>query len=358
MSRQRKSRMARPALRHAAARGASAPAVAVIGCGAIAERFHLPALARHPDVRRRLVLVDPDLDRARSLAARFGVTRVAERLEDVLDAADAAVIATPHELHYPLARACLEAGLAVLCEKPLAHSAHAARELAETAERRGVGLYVNQSLRLYPTFELLKRWTSSGALGTLRRVRVYWGEKFDWPAASGFYFTGGTRGVLLDKGPHVLDLLCWWLDEPPSLVDYRDDSLGGPEATARLRLAWADGAGEAEIQLSWLVTYENTYDIEGTLARVRGHLYDWTSLVLERNGRSRKVRPRTRMRTAEDLARHTIDDFLRAARNGPHGCTPAAEVLPSLGLIEQCYAQRTRFDMPWYDALERLRDDD
>ena len=53
------------------------PRVALIGCGAIAENFHLPALARHRELLPELILVDPDQGRARRLADAFGVASIA-----------------------------------------------------------------------------------------------------------------------------------------------------------------------------------------------------------------------------------------------------------------------------------------
>src|SRR5213595_792359 len=89
---------------------ATAPTVAVVGCGAIASMQHVPALAQYPGVRERLVLVDQDLDRARGLARAFDAPSVAADYREVLGAVDGVVIALPHQLHYRVALDCLRAG--------------------------------------------------------------------------------------------------------------------------------------------------------------------------------------------------------------------------------------------------------
>ena len=72
----------------------------IIGCGAIAETYHLPALARHAPLMRHVVLVDPDLSRARALAAICPAAQVAASHEMILDDIDAAIIAAPPSLHH------------------------------------------------------------------------------------------------------------------------------------------------------------------------------------------------------------------------------------------------------------------
>ena len=124
------------------------PTIAVIGAGAIADIFHLPALSRRPEVRGRLIVVDRDGERARTTAARHGITRYATDYRGVLDEIQGAVIAVPHRLHVPLSRECLTHGVHVLCEKPLAETAAEAEELAHAADQAGVTLRVNNTRRL------------------------------------------------------------------------------------------------------------------------------------------------------------------------------------------------------------------
>ena len=51
--------------------------IALVGCGAIAEIYHLPALAKFPSVMERLVLVDPNEARLKQMAEKFGVRETA-----------------------------------------------------------------------------------------------------------------------------------------------------------------------------------------------------------------------------------------------------------------------------------------
>jgi predicted dehydrogenase len=94
--------------------------VGVIGCGWWATRAHLPALAAHPDAVIAAI-ADPDSLRRDRAGDRFGVRARYTDAAAMLDAEDldAAIVATPHDSHAPLARLCLDRGLHVLVEKPL-----------------------------------------------------------------------------------------------------------------------------------------------------------------------------------------------------------------------------------------------
>ncbi len=113
--------------------------LAVIGCGAAAEKIHLPALRR---IRwNPVLLVDPDLDRARSLAQGSGATAAAAH-EDHLDDFDAALVATPHALHAPLACSLLEQGKPVFVEKPMAMTAADCARMVDLSISTGLPIAV------------------------------------------------------------------------------------------------------------------------------------------------------------------------------------------------------------------------
>ena len=126
--------------------------VAVVGCGAMAETVHLPALGLLPNVRVAAV-VDTDLARAGALAQRFGVPVATADYRDAITAVDAAIIAVPHHIHAPITIDFLRGGVHVLVEKPMAlntRECDAMIEAADAANRLlAVGLLrrFNESLR-------------------------------------------------------------------------------------------------------------------------------------------------------------------------------------------------------------------
>jgi predicted dehydrogenase len=323
--------------------------VALIGCGAIAGSFHLPAIARRPALLRELVLVDPDLDRARALGRAHGIERVAASYEELLPGLRGAIVATPHALHHRVALDCVRHGVHVLCEKPLAETAAQVRELAAVAGTSGARILVNNTRRLVPAYREVARMIRAGELGAIRRMEFREGDRFDWPAVSGSQFgrASGGRGVLFDIGAHVLDLACWWLDSSPRMVRYADDSFGGSEAVARLEFHAGDCRGRVE--LSWISRLENDFVVEGSDGSLGGGIYDWTTLWhTAADGRRRRIRLPDGVSVYADLAHVLLENFEDVLHGRAEPLVSAADVLPSIELLEAAYAVRTRLDMPWF----------
>jgi predicted dehydrogenase len=289
------------------------------------------------------------------MAEKFGAARAVQNYEDIIDELDGAIVAVPPSLHYGVALRLLSSGTHVLCEKPLTESSEQARHLIGVAAKNGVALAVNNYRRLYPSSIKVKELISSGEIGGVRRFAFSWGEKFDWPAASGSYFgvAGRGRGVLADKGSHLLDLACWWLGGKPDVISYEDDSMGGTEAVARLRfrLDQCDGL----VRLSWLSRYDNTFTIEGDKGTLTGHLFDWNTVGLTRGARSREtIRIASAAKVPEDLGSALLDNFISVIRGETIPIVSGSDVLPSIELLESCYASRQRMPLPWYDAWRRV----
>lgn len=334
------------------------PTIALIGCGAIAEAFHLPAIARHPAILARLVLVDPDTERAGCLAAKHGITKIAGDYRTHLDHITAAIVATPHHLHYPVVDACLESGVHVLCEKPLAESPQQVRELVSKSQGTGTILAVNYTRRLFPSFQEIKKLLDLNAIGRIQRIQYYEGEKADWPSHTGFYFgsMGTARGVVLDRGAHALDLIYWWLGGKPELVSYKDDSLGGSEAVAEIHCRYE--TCDAEIFLSWLSRFKNIIRIEGEDGAIETGIYDSRSIFVEGSSeKRRKLDLPSTATTYNDFGKVLFDNFIDSIHGRGQPLISGHDIIASVDLIDECYAARARFPMPWHDAFQRIVDE-
>ena len=325
--------------------------VAVVGCGAIAEAYHLPALAAQPGLMDRAVLVDPDLPRARTLAARFGARRVAADVDAIAGEIDAAIVATPPGLHARVAIPLLARGVHVLCEKPLADCAEDAAVMIDQAARSGARLCVNQTRRAFPAFRRVKELLDSGAIGECISIEHAEGVRFTWQSASGWHFAAGStaRGVLFDQGAHVFDLICWWLRDKPAVLSSSTDSFGGPEGVAAVVLEHR--ACRISIRLSWLSKLSNTYRIVGTRGAIEGSVSDWRHVTVA-GADDRRQRFTVSSDRGDYLAFGSvvIDNFLNVVRGHAVPLASATSVLPSLQLLDECYRSATRIPMPWLDA--------
>ncbi|HWI38422.1 MAG TPA: Gfo/Idh/MocA family oxidoreductase [Burkholderiales bacterium] len=325
----------------------SDPTIAVIGCGAVAEAFYVPALRKRPGLARSLVLVDPDRSRAEALRERLGAREALTDYRAALGRIAGALVLTPHHLHVPITLELARHGVAVLCEKPLAETPAEVDAIVEASRAHRAPVMVNQTRRLFPAAREVKRLIGAGALGELREIHFELGAPFDWPAATPAYFHGG-RGVLFDTGVHVVDLVCWWLGGEPKLVDYADDARGGTEAVARVKLALR--GVEAHIHLSWLTKLRNAYRIAGAKATIEGGAYDWASFTLA----GRKVHASRAWQGYEDFVGGLLDNFVQVIAGRAEPLVTAADVRPAIALIDQCYRQRKNLHEPWHDAWQRL----
>ena len=121
--------------------------VAVIGVGHLG-RHHARLLASMPGVEL-VAVVDTAPGRAAEIAAANGTSGLTD-WRDVRGRVDAVTIAVPTESHADIAVGCIEAGAAVLVEKPLAFSVDEATRIVEAASRRGVVCAAGHSERFNP----------------------------------------------------------------------------------------------------------------------------------------------------------------------------------------------------------------
>jgi predicted dehydrogenase len=235
--------------------------VGVIGAGRFAEQAHLPGLQAHPQAEV-VALCARNGERARAMAARFGVPRVYSDYHELLAQPDidAVTVATPDALHAPVALAALAAGKHVFCEKPLARDAGEAIHLVDAAERAGLVNMVAFTFRYARALPALRRLIREGALGTPFAVamQVHWGAvgfprgELSWREQADL----SAAGILGDGGAHLFDALAYLLAPPAEvcaqlMVVLREPGTAQPDSPdyatclARLRLPTEGEAGQA-----------------------------------------------------------------------------------------------------------------
>src|SRR6266545_3629392 len=123
--------------------------VGLVGYGLAGAVFHAPLIACTPGLRLVSVVTGNPERQARAAGEHPGVAvlRDADQLWEAAGAHDLVVLATPNTTHLPLGLAAVEAGLAVVVDKPLALTAADGRRLVEAAQRRGTPLTVFHNRR-------------------------------------------------------------------------------------------------------------------------------------------------------------------------------------------------------------------
>ena len=326
------------------------PQIAIIGCGAIAELYYLPAIAKRPSILKNLTLVDKKESRTNKLAREYKISRTFDDYRKLFDKKiDGVIIAVPTYLHHSIALPFLRRGIHTLCEKPLTASASKAEEMANKAGQSGAALLVNQTRRLWPSTIKIKDMLEKKVLGELLSIKFAWIEKFGWPTISGFYFDSevSPRGTLLDTGVHVFDTICYWLGEKPTLLSSQNDSFGGPEATAQVKFKYDNCVGE--VLVSVLEKSQRRYGIQCEKGTISGEIYDINSFVVTKNnGSKHKVTIKSNVNTFEEVGQKMVDNFIDVITTDAKPLVSGTDVLPTMSFLDECYHEATKFSLPWY----------
>ena len=190
--------------------------VAVIGTGVIATTKHIPCLLNRDDVKI-VAICDIDKEKAEKAKADLGLTDayVCTDYNQICKDPDIDVVqvCTPNPSHYPITMAALKAGKHVHCEKPLALTYKDAREMVDTAKELGLKLTSGTQWRYNPAPMKMKQMVKDGVFGDIYYVKSSQLRPRRLPAY-GVYTSkaGNGGGVLLDGGPHSIDLPMWLTD--------------------------------------------------------------------------------------------------------------------------------------------------
>ena len=192
--------------------------LAMIGTGAIA-KLHLPAFLTRPDVVRLSRICELNSEAAANLARQLPYPVPVEpdyrRLIDAEDV-DAALVALPHHLHYPVAAELVQAGIPVLVEKPLTCTLQEARQLHAISQKNQTPVVSGQMLRFSREANSLKDWIIADPqnFGALRTFDLQsWQNILAYTHSAsgpGHWLRDGEKaggGVVISLAIHQLDLI-------------------------------------------------------------------------------------------------------------------------------------------------------
>ncbi len=184
--------------------------MAILGYGIGGRVFHAPLVAATPGLTVATI-VTGNPERAGQARADYPEAEVVadagQVFDDTAGPADLVVVSTPNRTHVPLALRAIEAGKAVVVDKPFAPTAAEAERVLHAAEAAGTGLTVFQNRRFDSDFRTVRALLAAGRLGEVFRFesrydrwrpepRDNWREHGD-PAEAG--------GLLYDLGAHIVD---------------------------------------------------------------------------------------------------------------------------------------------------------
>jgi len=189
--------------------------VGIVGAGI--GYLHAQGVRKCPDAEP-VAICDVNEARAQRVAREFDIPRVYTDYNKMLQdgGMDAVAVCTPNVYHAPQAIAAFEAGLHVICEKPLSVNAVEGAKMVEAAKKAGKLLMMGFNNRFRADTQLLKKYIEAGELGEIYYAKTGWIRRKCLHWLSGWFInkelSGG--GPLIDIGVHVLDLTLWLMGNP------------------------------------------------------------------------------------------------------------------------------------------------
>ena len=207
----------------------------MIGCGGMAQ-YHLRDIFKMRDSTKVEALVEPSkrmIKRTLDVFGKFDIPLppVYPSLDEFLKSGpkpETAFIITPHNMHFSQTKACLEAGMDVLLEKPMVMNEKEALALIETGDKTGRLLVVAFPGSLSPAIHKAKELIAKNTIGQVMQIAalIYqnWKEMGGWRQVP--EISGG--GFLFDTGSHMINTVVDILNDDVDTIFAIQDNKGTP----------------------------------------------------------------------------------------------------------------------------------
>ena len=190
----------------------------VLGVAEIAVKKVIPAMQRG-ECSEVVAIASRDVERAKSAAAKLGISKAYGSYEELLADPDVEAIYNPlpNHLHVPWSIKAAEAGKHVLCEKPIGLTVEEAKSLLEARNRTSMKIGEAFMFRAHPQWRTALELVAAGRIGTIRSVVGYFGYyNRDPKNIRNILEFGG--GALMDIGCYLIYTSRLLFGEEPSRV--------------------------------------------------------------------------------------------------------------------------------------------
>jgi predicted dehydrogenase len=260
--------------------------VAIVGCGAVAEKRHIPGFAR---LKRNVTIqavCDKNKELAQKVATRYGISNIYSSQTEMLarENLDIIDVCTPPQIHAPIAIEALEHGCHVLMEKPMALTVADCDSMIESARKNNRKLCIVHNVLFHPPLIRAKKLVKEGAIGRFIGMRILLADPKDEMIMREDYWIHKLPGGLIgETGPHPVYISLAFLNHVNSVDVYAKNFLDHPWARFdefRFELEGKEAMSSIAISYSG-----NRYAAEVELFGTEGALYiDLQSMLVLRHG--------------------------------------------------------------------------
>lgn len=251
---------------------------AILGAGKIARAFATDF--QYLNNASLVAIASRDTDRATAFAKEFSIPQVISYEALFSDPAiDAVYIATPHNFHFEQAKRAIEAGKAVLCEKPITVNEIECRNLIDLAKKKQVFLMEAMWSYFIPALEVARNWIQQGKIGELKLIKA----DFCFPSETNvqrLWDPALAGGALLDIGIYPIAFANYFMDKlPDSILASAQLSSTGVDERTGINLEY--GTTSAHLYTSIVNKGTNTGYLFGTKGYIKLPSF-WRSVTIER----------------------------------------------------------------------------
>lgn len=319
----------------------------IIGCGSMANQ-HSKGYDHLKDRLEVAATCDVLLERAEKAAAHYGAEFVCTDYREMLDRVDAVLIVLPHDLHYEVSMACMQAGKHVLVEKPMANTEQQCIDMIEMSEKTGKILMTAYPVRYHPMVVKMKELLDNKTYGDVFQVSIFTEQLTKY--YEGHWALNAKRlggGQFFSHGCHYVDILLWMLGRPVRGA-HIGTNYGTPwmekEGTSNMTIEFESGA---------LGMHFGTWGARGTRLGAAFHAH-CTGGMLEINVKEHRLyfhgkmeEERSEIKTSQShvlmevpsskYSHHEINHFIDCIQYGKKPETDGPESLQGLRVIWRLY---------------------
>ncbi|MDB9837535.1 Gfo/Idh/MocA family oxidoreductase [Schleiferiaceae bacterium] len=239
--------------------------IGVVGGGAIFDFFYKSYLFER---KFKVYIKDNNPQRVEYFVNNYGYS------EWLGEKVDIALVLVPPAYHSSVILDIENLAEKIIVEKPLVRTHEELESIAHLSDK----IFVNNTRRLFPVNGIIKKTINERRV---KSISYFEGGKMEWPMQTVEYFTSG-RGILEDRGSHVLDLINYWLGANDSIVDFtlnHHDKIDGVEGLINLSLVSSKGV-DVNVALNWYEKSSNIYKISfDDGSSLLGEIYDWNTVT-------------------------------------------------------------------------------
>lgn len=340
----------------------------IIGAGAIAEQYHIPAILKVEGIAVHGI-VDVNPERLNQVSSKYGIQHCLQDYREIdRDVCDLVMVCVPPGLQAKVVSHFLKQSVHVFVEKPGSVSRDEFNALLDLSIANDCSFSVGVFRRLYPSTQMVKRLIKSRTYGALKRVSFEEGYFYGWLNESAYIFNkkmaGG--GVLLDTGAHTLDRVLYCTRASAfEKLSYSDNQKGGVESECELSFGLrSDILGDDVIPVSGKLSRlrelsnEFCFEFERAIVKCGTNTPNEISIQMLEVGQDSAVpticSDPTKSNSIDDYFTKQITNQVNVLSLKDDNVQAAASILLNFELYTACYEQRQDLNFNWDSIPEEL----